>query len=288
MCGRYTVTHTHQEIMERFGIEELFKELDPNYNVAPTQMVPVIIETKATEDEPAKRILEKCKWGLVPGFVKDPRLLKPMINARAETLLEKKMFKSALFKRRCLIPADGFFEWMAVGKKRRPVRFQIKGGELFAFAGLYEETKNEDGEVIQRTCTIITTSPNQLVAPVHNRMPVILKPGDEALWVSKECGDPEKLMPLLTAYDSEKMDSYRVSVAVNNARSNGPDCIQPADLEAEAAAEAADLAEKEAAKQAAKAAKTTRGTSKKRSSLKVAETSDMPEQGYLSDDLRDL
>lgn len=274
MCGRYTVTHTHQEIMERFGIEELFKELDPNYNVAPTQMVPVIIESKATEEQPAKRFLDKCKWGLVPGFVKDPRLLKPMINARAETLVEKKMFKSALIKRRCLIPADGFYEWMAVGKKRRPVRFQLKGGELFAFAGLYEETKNEDGEIIQRTCTIITTAPNEMVAPVHNRMPVILKPGDEALWISKECADPEKLLPILTAYDSEKMDFYRVSAVVNNARSNSPECIEPADLEAEAAAEAAEIAEIEAAKAA-------KGTARRKKTPKVAEASDDVQQKLL-------
>lgn len=284
MCGRYTVTHTHQEIMERFGIEELFKELDPRYNVAPSQMVPVVIENKATEDEPAKRILDNCKWGLVPGFVKDARLLKPMINARAETLVEKRMFKTALIKRRCLIPADGFYEWMAVGKKRRPVRFQIKGGELFAFAGLYEETWNEDGEIIHRTCTIITTAPNEKVAPVHNRMPAILKPGDEALWLSKECSDIEKLMPLLNPYDNDLIDFYRVSVVVNNARSNSPECVEPADLEAEAAADA----EEAAAAAAVKATKAEKASIRRKKSSKVAEVSDDAEQTYLSDEMREL
>lgn len=283
MCGRYTVTHTHQEIMDRFGIEELFRELDPRYNVAPSQMVPVVIELAATEDQPAKRVLEDCKWGLVPGFVKDARLLKPMINARAETLLEKRMFKKALVKRRCLIPADGFYEWMAVGKKRQPVRFQIKGGELFAFAGLYEETKNEDGEVIQKTCTIITTSPNDKVAPVHNRMPVILKPGDEALWISKECTDPEKVVPLLNPYSSEAMDFYRVSIVVNNARSNSPECIEPANLEAEAAAEAEAFAAKEAAK-AARAARPRKGKGAKVNQVTESDGG----QAYLSDELREL
>jgi putative SOS response-associated peptidase YedK len=283
MCGRYTVTHTHKEIMERFGIEESFAELDPRYNVAPSQMVPVVIETKPTEEEPSKRILENCKWGLIPGFVKDARLLKPMINARAETILEKRMFKNALFKRRCLIPADGFYEWMSVGKKRQPVRFQIKDGELFAFAGLYEETKNENGEILYRTCTIITTAPNELVAPVHNRMPVIMKPGDEGLWLSKDCDDPEKLVPILTSYDSEAMTSYRVSVVVNNARSNSPECVEPVDLEKEAAAEAA-AAEALAEEKAAKAAK----TAERRSKSKSKPTTEEAQQGFLSDELKTL
>ncbi|MDZ4837772.1 MAG: SOS response-associated peptidase [Candidatus Melainabacteria bacterium] len=284
MCGRYTIAHNHKEIMERFGIEQMFLELDPRYNVAPSQMVPVVIETKATDDMPAVRVLETSKWGLVPGFVQDAKLIKPMINARGETLLEKRMFKNALFKRRCLIPADGFFEWMAVGKKRQPVRFQVTDGALFAMAGLYEERTTPEGELIERTCTIITVAANEKVSPVHSRMPAILKPDDEALWLSKECGDPEKLLSLLNPYDNDAINFYRVSATVNNARSDSAECIAPVDLEAEAAAEAATMAAFEEAK-AARAAKTATRRAK---STKVAETSDVPEQAYLSDELREL
>jgi putative SOS response-associated peptidase YedK len=212
--------------MERFDLDMLFMDLDPRYNISPSQTVPIIIE-KDTDENKTARVLETSNWGLVPGFVKDPRLLKPMINARAETLLEKRMFKGAFLNRRCLIPADGFYEWLTENKKKQPVRFQINNGELFAFAGIYEEGKNKDGE-FRRTCAIITVEANQKTAPVHHRMPAILKIEDEKRWIDNSINDPNALMEMLNPCDNAIIDYYRCSTVVNSARSDNKNCILPA------------------------------------------------------------
>ena len=257
MCGRYTQTHTHQEIMERFDLDALFMDLDPRYNISPTQTVPIILE-RDTDDDKTVRVLDASSWGLIPGFVKDPRLLKPMINARAETLMEKRMFKGAFLSRRCLIPADGFYEWLTENKKKQPVRFQVNNGELFAFAGIYEEGKDLEGNP-RRTCSIITVAANETVSPVHDRMPAILKIEDEKRWIDHSLNDPKELMEMLNPCDNAIIDWYRCSTVVNSSRSDSKNCIlragTPEALEAE---EAQRIAAAEA-----KANKASKGKAKK-------------------------
>lgn len=257
MCGRYTQTHTHQEIMERFNLDALFMDLDPRYNISPTQTVPIILE-RDTEDNKTVRVLDSSSWGLIPGFVKDPRLLKPLINARAETLMEKRMFKGAFLSRRCLIPADGFYEWLTENKKKQPVRFQVNNGELFAFAGIYEEGKDLEGNP-RRTCSIITVAANEVVSPVHDRMPAILKIEDEKRWIDHSLNDPRQLMEMLNPCDNAMIEWYRCSTVVNSSRSDSKNCILRAGTpEALAAEEAQRIAAAEA-----KANKASKGKAKK-------------------------
>lgn len=255
MCGRYSISHTHKEIVERFQIDELMMDFHPRFNVSPTQMVPVVIEERLNEDDDddedddiedgaIKRTLQFAKWGLIPGWVKDPRLLKPMINARKETIIEKPLFKPAFKKRRCLIPADGFYEWITLNKKRHPVRIQLKDQDMFAFAGLYENWHSPEGELV-RTCTIITVPANDSVSSIHDRMPAILKREDEKNWLRET--EPSELIKLLNPYDSDSIKHYRVATIVNTPKIDAPQCIEkvaettdpitPAELEAAAAAE---------------------------------------------------
>ncbi len=244
MCGRYTLAHTHAEIMERFQIEQLLLEMDPRYNIAPSQAVPIVIEEKATEQvsveqkqdehksaeqKPAEqkstvRTLQAVKWGLVPSWVRDPHLLKPMINARVESLAGKPMFKSAFKSKRCLIPADSFYEWMTINKKKCPLRIQLKTGELFALAGLYDDWISPEGERV-RTCAIITVPANDTIAHIHNRMPAILRPEDESVWLNDD--DPDRLTGLLKPFDNDALTFYRVSPMLNSARVDSSACIEP-------------------------------------------------------------
>lgn len=226
MCGRYTLAHTHKEIMERFGLEELQLEFDPRYNIAPSQVVHIILQQRVNDDVQARLVLATASWGLVPSWVKDPRLLKPMINARGETLVEKKTFRGAFAKRRCLIPADGFFEWTGVGKKRQPILFRVNKGQLFSFAGLYESRISPEGE-IQRSCAIVTINANEKISTFHDRMPVILTPEAEKIWINDEIEDPLRLQPLLQPFDNDSIDYFRVSTVVNSAKQDVPECVQP-------------------------------------------------------------
>lgn len=194
---------------------------EPRYNIAPSQPAPVII--KADEFE-----MKMMKWGLVPYWAKDPKIGFKLINARAETITEKPSFKTAFKKRRCLVPADGFYEWdkNKVARVKIPHRFVLKTGELFSFAGLWDAWKTPEGESLE-TFTIITTAPNELMEPIHNRMPVILKSRDEDLWLDPRA-DQSSLLSLLKPYDSNLMEEYEVSVKVNSPREEAPDLIQPA------------------------------------------------------------
>ncbi|HYE74962.1 MAG TPA: SOS response-associated peptidase, partial [Blastocatellia bacterium] len=175
MCGRFTLHHTEDEIIERFAIAEVETDIGPRYNIAPSQNIAAIIEHEHCT-------LKAFKWGLVPSWAKDPTIGHRMINARAETLAEKPSYKQALAKRRCLIPADGFYEWKKAKGGNQPYHIRRRDGELFAFAGLWETWKDENGEKLE-TCTIITTEPNELMSTIHDRMPVILKPEHEELWL---------------------------------------------------------------------------------------------------------
>jgi putative SOS response-associated peptidase YedK len=163
---------------------------------------------------------------LIPSWAKDEAIGHRMINARAETLAEKPSFKRALQKRRCLIVADGFYEWKAAGKKKTPMFIALKSRQPFGFAGLWETWKSPKGEAIH-SCTIITTTPNTLMESIHNRMPVILRREAEAQWLDRAVDDPQKLLPLLTPYPDNEMTAYEVSQIVNSPRNDVPACIEP-------------------------------------------------------------
>jgi putative SOS response-associated peptidase YedK len=223
MCGRYSLTRREAELIERFGIEQLILEgegLNPRYNIAPSQMVPVVI----TKD--GQRVLCQFKWGLIPFWAKDLKKTKPVINARSESVSEKPFFKQALSKRRCLIPADGFYEWIHQNKNKIPMFIHINQRELFAFAGLWDEWTSPDGQVL-RTCTIITTEANDAVTPVHDRMPVIVRPEHEALWLNADVRDVAQLMPVLEGLPNEAIHMYQVSPQVNSPKNDIPELVEP-------------------------------------------------------------
>lgn len=229
MCGRYSLTRRETEIVERFGVEHLLADddesLKPRFNIAPSQMVPVIL------DDEGKRRLAVFKWGLIPFWTKDLSKTKPVINARSETIAEKPTFKHAFSKRRCLIPADGFFEWKKQNKDKVPMFIHIPEQELFAFAGLWDEWRSPEGEVL-RTCTIITTAANETMAPVHDRMPIIVRPEHESLWLDVSVKGVKELEPVLEPWPNEGFEMYPVSSAVNSPSIDRPELLERAALQA--------------------------------------------------------
>lgn len=222
MCGRFTLTADPADLEEAFyWVNFGNAEITPRYNIAPTQGVPVV--TNSGEDK-----LDFFTWGLVPFWAKDPSIGSRMINARAETLSEKPSFRNAYKRRRCLILADGFYEWQLEPghKSKTPIYIRLQDAKPFAFAGIWENWNSPDGSQILST-TIITTQPNDLIKPIHNRMPVILPPETYSTWLQPEEMDEQILNPLLKPYDSKKMVAYPVSRAVNNPRNDSPECIRP-------------------------------------------------------------
>jgi len=219
VCGRFTLTTNLGAIAKRFGVARFLEEVGPRYNIAPTQTVIVV-------NDDGTRHLAQMRWGLIPSWAKDPAIGNRMINARAETVATKPAFRVALRKRRCLIPGDGFYEWQQRGRTKQPFRIVLKNGEPFGFAGLWETWTSPEGEEIQR-CTIITTEANELLKPIHDRMPVILTREAEAVWLDPTIQDPERLLPLLMPYLTEEMEVYPVSAKVNNPENDGPECIKP-------------------------------------------------------------
>ena len=223
MCGRFTLFHTPEEVAERFGVDSVM-EAEAQYNIAPTQNVTVVTQN-------GTRHLGNYHWGLIPSWAKDPAIGSRMINARAETLAEKPSFRTALSRRRCLIPADGFYEWQdaAEGGKaaKTPMFLHRKDSGLFAFAGLWDEWHAPDGSPL-RSCTIITTTPNAVAAPIHDRMPVILRPDDEAFWLDKTVTETRDLLSLLVPAPSEDMEAYAVSRRVNVPTIDDPALLAPA------------------------------------------------------------
>ncbi len=179
MCGRFTLTINPDELQQQFGLSEAPPtQLAPRYNIAPTQAVAVIANN-------SDRKLELFQWGLIPSWAKDPKIGSKMINARAETLAEKPSFRTALKRRRCLVVADGFYEWKKTGSGKTPMYIQLKDGQPFGFAGLWEAWQSPDDGLI-KTCTIITTTPNALLAEIHYRMPVILPREAYDTWLAPE------------------------------------------------------------------------------------------------------
>jgi len=217
MCGRYSLAKTKEELEARYKAE-LLEKFSPRYNAAPSQLMPVI-----TSDSPGG--FSHFYWGVTPEFAKNKPVSPKFINARAETIAEKASFKIAFQKRRCLIPADGFFEWKQLGKKSKvPHRFTLANDKIFSFAGIWEEYENENGE-IKHTFLILTTSPNELVATIHDRMPVILTPEAEKTWLSKYATEKE-LLNTLQPFSADEMVTYPVSTQVNQIDNDNPSLLR--------------------------------------------------------------
>jgi putative SOS response-associated peptidase YedK len=223
MCGRFTLTIDPMHLQEAFPWAVIPDDLHPRYNIAPSQPVAVIPNT-------GDNTLTMYKWGLVPSWSKDPSIGDHMINARAETLAEKPSFRNAYRRRRCLVLSDGFYEWKQnhTSKSKQPVFIRLIDGRPFAFAGLWEIWNSPDGSEI-RSCTIITTQPNSLLQPIHNRMPVILPPNTYQIWLAPEDRQPDQLNNLLVPYQSAEMVAFEVSKKVNSPQLDSPELIQPID-----------------------------------------------------------
>ena len=221
MCGRFTQHHDTGAIAVRFGVQGVLFDAVPRYNIAPTQPVSAILAEATT----GERFLDLLRWGLVPFWAKDVAMGNKMINARAETAAEKPAFRTPFKRRRCLIPTDGFYEWDKEQGTRQPYHFRRKEGELFGFAGLWDEWNAPDGSPL-RTCTILTTSANAIVAPYHDRMPVILRSGDaEAYWLDPHVTAPDALEPLLIPYPDDWMEAIPVSKRVNSPVNEDSDLV---------------------------------------------------------------
>ena len=219
MCGRYTITLDSADLQQEFDLSEMPAEWKSRYNVAPTQEVPVVADAQL-------RVVKMMHWGLIPFWAKEKSIGQRMINARSETLREKPAFRTAFAQRRCLILADGFFEWQKVDPKapKVPMYFQLSDKKPFAFAGLWE-TWHASAENKILSCTIITCQPNELVAQVHNRMPVILDSQHAWDWIGEK--DPQKLQLMLTPFPAEMMQAHAVGQYVNNPGFESPETVQP-------------------------------------------------------------
>ena len=221
MCGRYRLSRSKQFLAEHFGTEP-DDDWVPRYNIAPTQSVPVI---RQRLQEP-KRLGSNMRWGMIPFWAKDANIGVKMINARAETVATKPSFRDALKKRRCLIPSDGFYEWVRNGKAKTPFCFALADDSVFAFAGLWDSWRSTDGQTVE-TCTIITTTPNALCADVHDRMPVILPADAHDLWLDPGFQETNDICDLLKPFDPALMRRFELSSRVNSVKNDDPACAEP-------------------------------------------------------------
>jgi putative SOS response-associated peptidase YedK len=234
MCGRFTLTTPVERLAEQFELSGELPEVRPSYNIAPIQQ----IATVAANSE-GERKLRELHWGFIPRWSKDPEIGSRMINARAETVAQKNSFKSAFKKRRCLILADGFYEWQrrqSASGPKQPYYVRLETGATYAFAGLWESWEGEDGRGNKRTIhstTIITTEANELVGGIHHRMPVILPPESYETWLDTSIQAPEELMPLLVPYPSDAMQAYPVSTRVNRPANDDAECLEPVGAESQ-------------------------------------------------------
>jgi len=219
MCGRYTLSTPADLVGEFFSLEEVV-EVPPRFNIAPTQSAPVVRQSAG------RRHLACLRWGLIPSWARDVGIGHRTLNARAETAAVKPSFRQAFRRRRCLVAADGFYEWARVGGRRVAHHFHLLGGGPLAFAGLWESWRDPHGERID-SFTILTTEANALVARVHARMPVILAPHSHEPWLDPRRVDPAALQPLLEPYPAGEMEAHPVSAAVNSPANDSPSCIEP-------------------------------------------------------------
>ena len=223
MCGRYTQKESLEQLLKQLGLAKNLS-LKPRYNIAPSQLVACV---RHTPDNGHRETI-MLKWGLIPSWAKDLSIGYKMINARAETVAEKPSFRKAFKRQRCLVLADGFYEWKREGQTKQPYYIHFKDSRPFAFAGLWELWKDktkEDCAPIE-SCTIITTGANELMEPIHHRMPVMLNEKSIEVWLNTEITEPSILNPLLRPYDSDEMEAYPVSLRVNNPRNDNQECIQ--------------------------------------------------------------
>src|SRR3989442_2878162 len=221
MCGRYTLKTPVEQLSEKFQFPEILP-LKPRYNIAPSQDVAVVRRLPDDLD----RKLAMLRWGLIPAWAKDPAKARQPINAKSETVAELPTFRTAFRKRRCLIPTDAFYEWKQEGGLKQPVYICMKDREPFAFAGLWEHWERSERESID-SCVLLTSEPNELLAPIHNRMPVILDPQDYDLWLDPDVQEVSRLKPLLRPYALEQMTYYPVNLRVNNPRNDDALCVDP-------------------------------------------------------------
>jgi len=225
MCGRYRLSRRRQLIEEYFETADWQDDWSPRYNIAPTQPIPVI------RQHPKERVrqLSLMKWGLIPSWAKSPSGAASTINARSETAATKRAFRDPMKFRRCLIPADGFYEWKRTRTSKQPYCFEVQNGELFAFAGLWDGWKDANGNWI-KTCSILTTTPNAVASAIHDRMPVILPPDSYDLWLDPGMQNVEAISELLKPYDPKSMQSYPVSTRINHVANDDEECSQPAEI----------------------------------------------------------
>ncbi len=221
MCGRFTNQSDPAQLQMEFNLEEVPAEVQPSYNIAPTQEILTVVQRDG------QNVLEGMRWGLIPSWAQDPQIGARMINARAESVAEKPSFKRPLKSQRCLIVADGFYEWRQTGSQKVPMFIRLKSKHPFGFAGLYDRWKSEEGTWIT-SCTILTTTANELMQPIHQRMPVILPKKDYKKWLDPSNQDLDDLVSLLKPFEANKMVAYQVSPLVNSPRNNSPECIEPA------------------------------------------------------------
>ncbi len=219
MCGRFVRDSSIPEIAREFNADEPSFEMKPSYNVAPAQDIVIVLND-------GKNRIIRCRWGFIPSWARDDSMGHKMINARAETVADKPGFRSAFKKNRCLVVADGFYEWRKEGKIKMPFYIRLKSGRPFGFAGLYSVWHSPEGKDVC-TSTIITTDPNELIASIHNRMPVIVPKEERETWLDPAIDDKDKLLRLLGPYDPTQMEAYDVSPKVNSPAYNSPENIRP-------------------------------------------------------------
>jgi putative SOS response-associated peptidase YedK len=217
MCGRYRLSRRKQLVEEYFESASEEEDWSPRYNIAPTQSVATVRQSGAD------RVLSSMRWGLVPSWAGDASIGNRLINGRSETVLQKAAFRDSFRMRRCLIPADGFYEWKKSGKERQPFHFSMKDGVLFAFAGLWDRWKSSTGGMLE-SCSILTTAANDLLEGIHDRMPVILPPRHYRTWLTAPSVEAERLADLLVPFDPSFMSRYPVSSLVNKPQNEGPEC----------------------------------------------------------------
>lgn len=220
MCGRFALKAPPKSIQEHFSLPETVV-LPPRYNIAPSQQVAVV---RQLPERPSRQ-LDMLRWGLIPHWAKDMKIGYKMINARAETLPLKPSFRTAYKKQRCLIAADGFYEWKKSDKTKQPYFVQLKNGSIFGFAGLWESWNGPDGSIVD-SCTIITTNPNEVIREIHDRMPVILPQEQYDTWLQGPYSE-QTLQQLLVPYPADEMEAHQVSSEVNSPKNDTPACLEP-------------------------------------------------------------
>jgi putative SOS response-associated peptidase YedK len=220
MCGRFALWTLPGTITRYFKIN-VSLDIQPRYNIAPGQEILAVCQTNNAKKHPVL-----LRWGLIPKWAKEESMGYKMINARAESVYEKPAYKSAFKSRRCLIPANGFYEWKKEGIGKQPYLIGFQDADLFALAGIWESWKKPDSDEVIQSCAILTTSANRVVAAVHDRMPVIISPGDFDLWLDARSSDLKRLEALMRPFDEGRMRCRRVSNAVNNVKNNAPSLIQ--------------------------------------------------------------